>query len=434
MPNDTIGSVASSKPTRRAALKAGTAAALLAPFASRSPAFAAEKTIKIGFVSPKTGPIAAFGEADDYVLANARKALAGGITVGGKTHPVEILARDSQSNSNRAAEVASALINTDQVDLMLASSTSDTTNPVSDQCEVNGVPCITTDTPWQAWYFGRGGKPTQGFDWTYHFFWGLEDIIDVYSGMWKSLPTNKVIGGLWSDDPDGAAFSDPQNGMPVALRKMGFTVVDAGKFNPLADEFSAQISKFKEAKVEILTGVFLPPTFATFWAQAAQQQFRPKIATVAKALLFPSAIQAIGARGAGLSTEVWWSPTYPYKSGLTGETAAQFVAGYEQASKKPWVQPLGFKHAVIEVACDVLKRSKSLDPKDIRDAIVATDYQSLVGRVGWKSGPVKNVAKTPLTGGQWRAKQGGGFDLIVVNNGEAKELPVGGHLEPLPGA
>src|SRR5204863_484828 len=161
---------------------------------------------KIGFISPKTGPIAAFGEADDYVLANARKALANGIAVGGKTYPVEIIARDSQSNSNRAAEVASGLINNDQVDLMLASSTSDTTNPVSDQCEVNGVPCITTDTPWQAWYFGRGGKPNQGFDWTYHFFWGLEDIIAVYSSMWNSLPTNKVIGGLWSDDPDGAAF------------------------------------------------------------------------------------------------------------------------------------------------------------------------------------------------------------------------------------
>src|SRR5438105_1615640 len=126
MPSDqnksAVRPVAVSKPiTRRAALKAASAGALLAPFAFRKPALAAEKTIKIGFISPKTGPIAAFGEADDYVLANARKALANGIAVGGKTYPVEIIARDSQSNSNRAAEVASGLINHDQVDLMLAS-------------------------------------------------------------------------------------------------------------------------------------------------------------------------------------------------------------------------------------------------------------------------------------------------------------------------
>ena len=45
---------------------------------------AASKTIKIGMVSPATGPIAAFGEADQWVLAGVRKALADGITVAGQ--------------------------------------------------------------------------------------------------------------------------------------------------------------------------------------------------------------------------------------------------------------------------------------------------------------------------------------------------------------
>jgi branched-chain amino acid transport system substrate-binding protein len=41
--------------------------------------------------------------------------LALGITVAGEQHPVEILYRDSQSNPNRAAEVAAQLINNDRV-------------------------------------------------------------------------------------------------------------------------------------------------------------------------------------------------------------------------------------------------------------------------------------------------------------------------------
>ena len=53
---------------------------------------------------------------------------------------VQILNRDSQSNPNRASEVAAQLINNDKVDIMIASSTSDTTNPVADQCELAGVP------------------------------------------------------------------------------------------------------------------------------------------------------------------------------------------------------------------------------------------------------------------------------------------------------
>ena len=102
--------------------------------------------------------------------------------------------RDSQSDPNRAAEVASRLILSDKIDLMLVASTPETTNPVSDQCEVNGTPCVSTMCPWQPWFFARGGKPDTGFKSTYHFFWGLEDIIGVFLDMWGSIPTNKVVG------------------------------------------------------------------------------------------------------------------------------------------------------------------------------------------------------------------------------------------------
>ena len=38
----------------------------------------------------------------------------------------------------------------------------------------------------------------------------------------------------------------------------------------------------------------------------------------------------------------------------------------------------------------------------VRDAILAVDVPTIVGKVKWGSGPVKNVAKTPLVGGQWQ--------------------------------
>ncbi len=44
----------------------------------------------------------------------------------------------------------------------------------------------------------------------------------------------------------------------------------------------------------------------------------------------------------------------------------------------------------------------------------------------------KNVAKTPLVGGQWRLKDGGGYDLVIVDNKAApRNMPVGGKLEAL---
>jgi branched-chain amino acid transport system substrate-binding protein len=102
---------------------------------------------------------------------------------------------------------------------------------------------------------------------------------------------------------------------------------------------------------------------------------------------------------------------------------------YTRATQRPWTQPIGFKHALFEVAVDVLKRARNLgDPKSILDAITATNYNSIVGPVRWAGGPVKNVSKTPLVSGQWQRK-GNAFDLVITQNETAKNIPVGGKLE-----
>jgi len=416
--------------SRRTVIQSGLGA-IAAPAVLRIiPANAQSKVIKIGTVSPRTGPLAGFGEADPFILDQVKGILSKGLQSGGKTYGVEIIAKDSQSNASRAAEVAAELILRDQVDLLVAAGTPDTTNPVADQAEVNEVPCITSNCPWQPYFFGRKGDPKKGFNWTYHFFWGLEDIIASFTSLWDTAPTNKVVGGIFSNDADGNAFGDAKLGFPAALPKAGYKLIDPGRFQLMNNDFTAQISAFKAANVEIVTGVFIPPDFATFWSQAAQQGFRPKIVTVAKALLFPSAVNALGDRGNGLTTEIWWSPNHPFKSGLTGQSAKELAAAYEKASGKPWTQPIGFQHALFEVAIDTLRRTKSLDPRAIRDAIVATDYQSIVGPVKWTGQPVKNVTKTPLVAGQWQRK-GDKLDLVITANQPAPQIPVGGKMELL---
>jgi branched-chain amino acid transport system substrate-binding protein len=406
------------------------------------PADAAGRPVKIGFVNPRTGALAPFGEGNDFVLAGIRKLVAGGIVINRTKHSVVIIDKDSESTMSRAAQVASSLIKSDRVDLMLAASTVDTVNPVSDECERNGVPCITTDAPWQLSFFGRGGDPDQGFNWTYHFFWGTEDLIAAFTNLWGSLPTNKVVGALWADDAEGKTYSDPKLGFRPFLEPKGFTLVDPGRFPRSTSDYSSQISAFKDAKAEILTGVLSPPAFATFWKQAHQQGFKPKIATIAKALLFPSALEALGDQGGGLTTEVWWSPNHPYKSGLTGQYAAEFCAAYEDEVRREWTQPIGFLHALFEIALDVLKRTRDVDsPAAIRDSIRATAYDSIVGRIAWEAKPLKNIAKTSLVGGQWvpgwkfkhwEAGKKFKYDLVIVNNQTDPSIGVQRKLEPLP--
>lgn len=418
-------------PTRRSFLASASAALAVPAILKTSRAYAATPTFRVGHVSPRTGPLAGFAEADDFVLKAISHRFSAGIENNGKSWNVEIISKDSQSNPNRAAEVAADLILGEEVDIIVAASTPDTVNPVADQAEVNEVPCITTDCPWQPYFFGRNGVPGEGFQSTYHFFWGLEDVIGAFLDMWGKSGVARTVGGLFPNDADGNAWGHPELGLPTPLSDAGYSLIDPGRYQPLSDDFSNYIAAFKEAGCEIVTGNMIPPDFATFWAQAAQQGFSPKVVTIGKALLFPSVIESLGARGDGLSSEVWWSPNHPFASSLTGQSSKELAEGYMAASGRPWTQPIGFKHALFEVVADVIRRAEDLeDYEAVTAAIPATNLNTIVGNVNWANGPINNVTKTPLVAGQWQ-KEGDGFDLKIVANSAAPDIPLTADLQLL---
>ena len=113
------------EPISRRGLIASAGAAGLAAAARPYGAFAAgpKTTLKVGFISPRTGKLGGFGETDGYVLELARKALASGLKVGDKTYGVNVLDRDTQSDPSRAGQLAKTLINSDKIDMMLVVST-----------------------------------------------------------------------------------------------------------------------------------------------------------------------------------------------------------------------------------------------------------------------------------------------------------------------
>jgi branched-chain amino acid transport system substrate-binding protein len=440
-----MGDVIRVRPSRRTFLKSSAAlgAAMAAGPIFAPAVHAANKKIKLGFVTPQTGPLAAFAASDKFNIKAFNELTKNGIKGAGGTFDVEIVVKDSQSDPNRAAEVAKQLIVEDKIDMMLTAETPETVNPVSTQCEIEEMPCVSTNSPWQPYFIGRQADPAGGppawkpFNWTYHYFWGLEDVIAVFTSMWNQLDTNKQIGGLFPNDADGNAWGDPVNGVPPAFTKAGYTVTDPGRYQDLTDDFSAQITAFKNAKDEIVSGVVLPPDFTTFRNQANQQNFKPKAITVGKAILFPESVEALGPAGHNLSSEVWWTPSHPFKSSLTGQSAAELAKAYEKDSGRPWTQPIGFVHSLFEMATDIIKRAE--DPKDadsLVKSIRATDLKTIVGPVKWDGANVppfaaKNVCKTPLVGGQWRRKADGKFELVIVDNTHAPEIPAGGKMEPI---
>ena len=405
------------------------------------------REIKIGFVTPLTGPLASFGIPDKYCVERATEAIGDGVVCGdGKKHPITIITRDSQSDSNRAAQVTGDLINNDKVDIITGASTPDTVSPVADQAEANETPCITNDAPWQSFIATRsGGDLTAVYKWTYHTFWGLEDVIANFLDMWSQVPNNKKVGFMLPNDADGNAWLP---GWEPVFEPNGLTNVFPGLFQNLTEDFTAQITQFKKEGCEIGLGVFLPPDFTNFWKQAAQQGWKPKLGTYAKALLFPQSIEALGDVGIGLTTEVWWTAAHPFKSPLLGgETCQQFADEFTKRTSLQWTQPL-LHFIVFEMAVDTLKRATSVDDKEaILAAIKTTKLDTIGGPIDfsapveppgppWTPGPrhiVENCYKTPLVGGQWRKGTKWPYELTICSDAAAPGLvPVQDKVQPLP--
>ena len=422
---------------RRKLLKTGAAAGFAVSAGGLAmPALAQGTRIKIGYVSPQSGPLAGFAESDTFALEMFKRVAAE------KGMDVEVVVKDSQSNPNRAADAAQELIIEDSVHLMLVASTPETTNPVTTVCENEFIPCISTMAPWQPWFIGQQGNPGdpaswRPFDYAFHYFWGLEDVIAVFTNMWDQLDTNKKVAGLFPNDADGNAWGDPQNGVAPGFAQDGYETVDPGRYQNLTDDFSAQINAFKQANCDIVTGVVIPPDFTTFRNQAAQQGFSPKAITVAKAILFPQSVETLGESGHNLSSEVWWSRNHPFTSSLTGQSCAALAADFTETTGRPWTQPIGYIHSLFEMAANVIERADDpTDPDGVAETIAATDLETIVGRIAFNGEGLPpfaatNVCKTPLVGGQWRRQEDGSFDLLVVDNQTAPDIPTQGSMEAL---
>lgn len=415
---------------RRSLLIGAAAAASLPRFA-----IAQDKPVRIGYITALSGPRAPFGVADEWHLARIRTLLKDGVEVaGGKRLPVEIVMKDNQSEGNRSMQVSQDLVLRDKVDLVLVQD-GDATPTAGQLCDVHGVPMVSTMSPWQAFLFGRNGTLSRGFPFSFHFFWGADDLVKQFVALWDGVKTNRQVGTLYVDNPAGQAFADPLRGMPATLRAGGYKESTGGFFKLATDDFSNQVAAFKTGSAQIVSGFMYESHFATLWKQAQQSGFRPEVVSVAAAFPFPSAVLALGAAGNGMSTEMAWGPSFPFKSSLTGQSAKDLAADWEKGSGKPWTQPLGYAHALWEVGLAALRTAADpRDRKSVRDAIRELSLDTIVGKVDFKGSPIKSVAKTGLVAGQWRRAAEGArhpFELVVVENSLAKAVPVADSLKLL---
>jgi branched-chain amino acid transport system substrate-binding protein len=395
--------------------------------------------ITIGWIHPVTGQLAGFGYPDNWVTQTvmASSQFKNGIKVGGTTYKVNLKSYDTQSSVTRAGTLAKQAIQQDNCDLLLASSTPETVNAVASQAEALGTPLICSNVPWESWYINLGGnpqKPTLKPKHTVMYFLGAEHLALAFKPMWDKIGAkygnDRKVAAAFPNDSDGNAFRAV---FPAVLKDSGYTLDISSAYPDGLTNYTSMITQFKNHGDDFFTNVPLPPDFATMWTQALQQGFKPKLATVAKVLLFPTDAYAMGNKVYNIATDAWWVPTLPWHSSLTGETCPQLATAYTAAGLG---QPNAniSNYTLFEIAYAALTAvNNPHDKQELSDALFQVKLdEAVAGPIDYTSSknPAPGVAITPPVGIQWQKGTKYPLEAVVVDNTLQPNAKITGDLLP----
>jgi branched-chain amino acid transport system substrate-binding protein len=402
----------------------------------------ASKEITIGWVHPITGSLAGFGYPDSWVTKQIMNTpqFKNGIKVGGTTYKVNVKSYDSQSSVTLAGTLAKQAIQQDNVDILFASSTPETVNAVASQAETLGTPLICSNVPWESWYGNLGGnpqKPTVKPKYSVMYFLGAEHLAECFIPMWNRIGAkygnDHVVAAAFPNDADGNAFRAV---FPPILKGAGYNMSLSAAYPDGLTNYTSMISQFKNARADFFTNGPLPPDFTTMWTQSLQQGFKPKLATVAKVLLFPTDAYAMGSKAYNIATDAWWVPELPWHSSLTAETCPQLAAAFTADGLG---QPNAniSNYTLFEIAYQAFTSvNNPHDHEEVAAALYKVKLpEAIAGPIDYtatstKTNPAPGVAITPPVGIQWQKGTKYALESVVVDNTLLPVAKITGDLLP----
>ena len=389
---------------------------------------ASKDTIRIGYVNPTTGPLAGNGEGCDWVVKQITDYVEQNpITINGKQMNFEVIVYDSESDANKCSELTQKLIEEDQVDMIIAIQTPNTVIPVAEVAERYEIPCIASQAPIDPVAHSR-----ETFNWTYLSFYTLDDVYESQRAMWAvaghDVGSGSKVGLLFANDADGTAWHDI---FVKRLDEDGYTVVDPGQYPSGTTDFTSLANTFKTEDIDVIAGTNIPPDFMNSYNACISAGVEVDAVTMGKCCLLESDVNALGELSDGIMTQVWWAPTNPFSSGLTGISSEEIAAKYaEDNDGRVMPQPTAYAYEALELAVQTFKNTKSMDKNDIREALASLDVDTIIGHVKYdQEMDGLHFSRTVLCGGQWQRDENGDLKLVIIDNSIHPEIPLTGSYQ-----
>src|SRR5262244_117755 len=348
-------------------LSLGVLAALVA-----GPGLAAAQTVKVGAVVPLTGRYGAGGAQirAGYEIAVEQINAAGGVTVGGKKMPIELVLLDDESDATKTVARLETLA-AQGVVAYLGGFGSDLHAAAASVAEKNKIAYLGIA-------FALNKIHQQGFKYLFSPFWKSPDIGKHTQGLLALIPAAerpKTVA-IFQEKTDwgqemNAAWTE-------AGKAAGYQVVVHGEYAPGAKDFSDLILKAKAANADAVFGIPTPPDGMTIVKQMKELGYTPKLSLFIRAPDAQIWSQNLGKDGDYMVLAAGWHHA------MKGTGVRELYEAHEKKYGRPADPIVGPAYACVQILAAAISKAGSTDHAKIRDAIAATDMTTVIGPVKFR--------------------------------------------------
>jgi branched-chain amino acid transport system substrate-binding protein len=337
-------------------------------------------TIKIGWLGPRTGDTALWGQAEyDTVVMLAEDLNAkGGVEVGNKKYKVEIIGYDDKGDSTEAVNIAKRLTSQDKVVAIVGPQGSGEAIPIAPVMNDAKVPAVATTATNPRVTVTESGALNQ-----YMF---RACFTDPYQGSVAATYAYEKLGKrnaaifMTVDDAYSAGLTQF---FKESFIKLGGKIVEEVSFTAGEKDFRAPLTKIKAANPDVI----FSPNYYTDVALSAKQA------------------RELGITSVMLGGDGWPSENLISLAGTALEgcffvnhldfndpTVADFKNAYKAKYNKNAELNSYMANDAFLMVIDAIKRAKSIKSEDVMKALETTDIVGVTGHI--KIGPTHDpVAK-----------------------------------------
>jgi branched-chain amino acid transport system substrate-binding protein len=358
----------------------------------------APEFIEVGASIPLTGKFGALGTqvqaGYQYAIDDINKD--GGVYVAeyGTKIPLRLTAYDDESDPTKAVTNLENVFSEKDVSAYLGGAASGMHAATTAIAEKNKVPYCGVSFAW--WNIHQ-----RGYKYLFSPFPKSPDQArDVFKALNEMMPADQKATKVaiiqektdWGNELGGLFKAD--------AGPAGFEVVYTGEYAPGNKDFSPLILAAKEAGAEILLGMPSTPDGIAIVKSLQENNWRPKFTMLVRGPDAATWGEATGEPGNDVAFFPGWhnSETFPGVAELNAKSQAEFG--------RPADVLVGPAYACVQILASAVEKAGNLDREAIRDAMAATNLDTVIGPVTFNGDGTGNVLN-PLV--QW---QDGKMQLI----------------------